>query len=467
MASSEAPGSLRLEDPRYETLEREAVLGLQLARLRALLEKTWATNEFYRERWRRAGVALGAIDSLEAFNARVPPVEKQDFVADQAEDPPYGRRHAHALSLGVPLVVCHTSGTSGQGVEVHLQTAAEFRDTEAVYAYGFRWAGLEPADPLFLTLPITMLPGGRCEYHGALAYGLTVFPIGNYDAARKLELVGRFRPRALFGTTSYFGHLAAVAGEAAASLGVRVLLSGGEGAGLAWLERLESAWRARVHDRYGSTQAGNDHMFSCEVGLGTRERPGMLHNIDPYVLLEVVDPATGRPVGDGEEGEIVVTSLYHTDTPLVRCRMRDRAVWREPRYCACGRPFAGVEVTSIARVDDMKKVKGVNVWPQAVDDLLFAEPLVDEYQVRLESDASEADVATVRVMPREALAGERAERFGTGLGARLRERIGIGFRVELLAPGDLARSEYKARRWVDERVHAQRESVPIGGPSDG
>jgi phenylacetate-CoA ligase len=222
------------------------------------------------------------------------------------------------------------------------------------------------------------------------------------------------------------------------------------------LERLEQAWGAKAFDRYGSTQTGNDHMFCCEAGIGSATRPGMLHNIDTMVLTEVINPATGRHVRDGEAGEIVVTSLYHTDTPLIRCRTRDRGIWHEPGYCSCGRPFSGVEVASISRLDDMKKVKGVNIWPQAVDEVLFAEPEVDDYQVVLASDARDADVATVRVMPKRALSGDDAGHWQRRLTEELNKRIGISFGVEILAPGSLARSEYKAKRWLDERAHAQR-----------
>jgi phenylacetate-CoA ligase len=185
----------------------------------------------------------------------------------------------------------------------------------------------------------------------------------------------------------------------------------------------------------------------------------MLHNIESMVLTEVIDPATGEPVRDGEVGEIVVTSLYHTETPLIRCRTRDRGVWHEPGYCSCGRPFAGLEVASISRLDDMKKVKGVNIWPQAVDDLLFADADVDEYQVILTSDARDADVATLRVMPKRSLSSEDAGQWQRHLSEKINKRIGITFLVEVLAPGSLARSEYKAKRWQDERSHAQRSKA--------
>ena len=438
----------RFFDPELERASPDTVRALQLERVKSLLEKTWSVNAFYRDYWEAAGLDIKSVNSLEEFTARVPSVEKSNFVQDQMERPPYGRRLEHAMSLGEPLIVCNTSGTSGQGQEVHVQTAEEFLTTQRVYAYGFCWAGLNRGDTIFLTMPITLMSGGRCEYHGAHGFGMTVYTAGNYDVGQKLNLLRRFQPVALLGTTSYFAHLAAVSDEKPPSPGVHTLITGGEHAGFSWLERLEKDWGARVFDRYGSTQSGNDHAFACEYGIGTRERLGTLHNTDPYHIAEVIDPESGRHVRHGEEGEVVITSLYRTDTPAIRIRLRDRAIWHEPGSCRCGRPFSGLEMCSIGRVDDMKKVKGVNIWPQAVDDAMFAIEEVDEYQVVLTSDATEADVATVKVMLRGA---PDLEALSQRLALRLRERIGINFAIEMVAPGVLKHSEFKARRWSDER----------------
>jgi phenylacetate-CoA ligase len=304
-------------------------------------------------------------------------------------------------------------------------------------------------------MPVTMLSGGRIEYHGALAYGLTVHPVGTYDARRKLELMLRFRPQALLANTSYIGRLGSLLGSLPERPGLDCLIAGGEGSGFAWLERLQETWGVPVYDRYGTTQMGNDHMFTCDRGIGTAARPGMLHNIDPLVLAEVVDPATGRHVADGEEGEIVVTSLFRLDTPIIRCRTADRAVYRDARSCGCGRPFDGVEIASISRMDDMKKVKGVNVWPQAVDDVLFGVPEVEEYRVELTSGGDGADVANLHAVPRHPLAADAASRLRERIGEELVRRIGIHFEVELLAPGGLPADEWKARRWTDRRQHVR------------
>ncbi|WP_137391981.1 phenylacetate--CoA ligase family protein [Rhodoligotrophos defluvii] len=452
-------------EPVQDCLERscrEQLLAFQLQRLKALLAHVSSTNAFYSEVWRRHGVDIDRIDSLEDFTTGIPAVEKADFIADQEAEPPFGKRLRHLAGVPEPLMLFTTSGTSGQGQELHAQTRRELQGSAEVYSHMLRWAGLRPGDVALLTLPLTMLGGGRLEYHGAHDYGLTVLPAGNYDVERKLALIRRFRPKALIGTTSYFWHLAAVGGKAVREQGVEVLFCGGEGASLPWYRRLEEEWGARVFDRYGSTQSRNDHMFTCEEGIGSPDRPGLLHNIDSHVLLEVIDPRTGRHVRDGERGEVVITSLYHFDTPVIRCRMKDLATYRSGAYCRCGRQFSGIEIGSITRLDDMYRIKGINVWPQSIEQALLSFREVDEYEVVLSTSKDGSDHAELLFMPKSALSEDGAEALCAQLAEAIRSRIGLRFQVRALAPGGLARSEYKARRWIDRREHifdpARRQS---------
>lgn len=439
----------RILDPKFELADSDTIAAYQIKTLLEILQKTWSTNEFYRTKWQEAGTDLSKIKSLADFSARIPTVEKKDFVEDALANPPFGKRLAHGLSLKERSDIFTTSGTSGQGVEVHAQTATELRAMERLYSFLFHWAGLEPGDQTFLTLPITMLGGGRIEYQGAVGFGLNVYPVGNYDASRKLDLLNRFRPKALYGSTSYFSHLAAVADRSPPCPSIKVLLTGLEGAGYSYFSRLENQWQAKVADRFGCTQLRSDFMFTCEHGIGVAGRPGMLHCLDPFVLLEVIDPQSGKPVKDGEFGEIVVTSLYHFDNPVVRCRIRDGGVFRKASYCACGRPFGGVEIGTIGRTDDVKKVKGVNIYPQAVDDLMYSFGEVDEYQILLTTSKTNADIAAIKIMPKAGLPAAGHDDFVIRLKKDIHKKTGIHFDVELVA--DLPRSEYKARRWLDQR----------------
>ena len=435
----------RVHDARYESADPGAIRALQVKRLRELLRFVHATNEFYRAHWDTAGLDIERVDSLEALAALVPMVSKSDFVDDQLAHPPYGKRLERAVGLGERLEIYTTSGTSGQGVEIHAQTGRELDAMIEMYRYMFRWAGLDPGDVAVLTLPLTMLGGGRIEWQGAVGSGITVLPAGNIDARAKLALLDRFQPKALYGSTSYFGHLLAIAERTPPCPSVEVLLTGLEGVGFSYLEQLQQGWDAVIADRFGCTQVRADFMFTCEHGIGTADRPGLLHNLDPFLITEVIDVETGLHVADGEFGELVVTSLYHLDNPVVRCRLRDGGVWHPGAYCSCGRPFGGVEVASVTRTDDVKKIKGINVFPQAVDDLVFSFAEVDEYRVVLTSSPSMADIATVRLM----LKGE-ADGVGERIGGALRDRIGIQFAVEVV--DDIERSEYKVRRWHDERI---------------
>lgn len=437
----------------WERLEHSQIRALQFSQLKALLDYVSTTNAFYSRIWSEQGVDATAIESLEDFTDRVPTVEKGDFIADQLAEPPYGSRLRHLIERRDPMMLFTTSGTSGQGQELHAQTLRELQRSSAVYAYMHRWAGLKAGDTAMLTLPLTMLGGGRLEYHGALDYGLNVLPAGNYDAQRKLELIQRFKPKGLIGTTSYFWHLSAVRGESADISSVDALFCGGEGASLRWYDRLERDWDARVFDRYGSTQSRNDHMFTCEEGVGDERRPGLLHNIDPHVLLEVIDPATGRHVRDGEKGEVVITSLYHLDTPVIRCRMKDLAVYHTGSYCRCGRPFCGIEIGSISRLDEMYRIKGINVWPQAIEQVVLGYQEIDEYEIILTTKPDGSDNAELRFMPKGELAPGQDAELCERIASEIRRKIALRFQVTALAPESLARSQYKAKRWKDERVY--------------
>jgi|SRR5579871_68444 len=439
---------LRPLDPELEFLDRAALDALQLAKLKALLRHVAATNPFYAARWEQAGLDVTRIQSFADFRRAVPMLTKADFLEDQRAHPPFGRRIGALGHTAHRIEIYTTSGTSGQGVEVHVQTKRELEVMERLYAYYFRWAGLGAGDSTALTLPITMLAGGRAEYQGAVAYDLSVLPIGNYSAAQKAELIRRFRPKALFGSSSYFAHLGSLLEAEGTIPQVDVLLTGLEGVGLSFFKKLEMQWGARVAERFGCAQMRTDFMFTDESGIGSPASPGTLYNMDPYVYLELLDPSTGLSVRDGEFGEMVVTSLFHLDNPVIRIRLNDGAVFRSGERSRGPRKFQGVELASITRLDDVKKVKGINIYPQAVDDLVHTLPEIAQYEVVLSSTADYLDVATLNVQLKSR---ESTEKLGveSTLRSLCKERLGIHFEVCIVP--EIAVSDYKARRWKDLR----------------
>ena len=432
-----------------EFLSRADIEALQLGKLKAMLRHVARTNVFYGDLWRKANVDVEKITSFADFRNHIPMVEKADFLKDQQNNPPFGTRLSSLGRDGVRSEFYTTSGTSGQGVELHVQSKRELAVMERMYGYYLSWAGLKPGDITMLTLPITMLAGGRAEYQGGVAYDLSVLPIGNYNADAKVDLIRRFQPRALFGSTTYFAHLATLLGEDSRKMGVDVLLTGLEGVGLSFFKRLEDQWAARCAERFGCAQMRADFLFTDETGVGEPGKPNLLYNIDPYVYLEVLDTTTGQPVADGEFGELVVTSLYHFDNPVVRNRLKDGAIFRVGSKAGGKRNFNGLELASITRIDDVKKIKGINVYPQAVDDLVFSLPDVEQYEVLLTSTPDFSDVATLRLQLRASAGQDQASSLTQHIRGLVKQRLGINFDIEIVTGIEV--SEYKARRWKDHR----------------
>ncbi|KWV54183.1 hypothetical protein AS026_02645 [Rhizobium altiplani] len=442
-----------MTEPRFynreiETMSRDELDAMQLQKLLEMLEHVARTNPFYANHWKQAGIDVSKVKSFEDFRM-VPMIEKSHFVADQNAHPPFGSRSGSVNHNLGRTDLYTTSGTSGQGKEVHACSLRELKAMEEIYRYGMSWAGMQPGDIVLLTLPITMLAGGRVEYQGAIASDLTVLPVGNYDAASKVDHIRRFSPKALFGSTSYFGTLATMMGEDARTSTVDTLLTGLEGASLPFLKSIEEMWGAKAYDRFGCANMRADFMWSDENGIGEPGKPGTLLNVDPYVLMEVVDPATGLPVGDGEFGELVITSLYHLDNPAIRNRIRDGAVFQKGGRKGSARNFHGVEMASISRIDDVKKVKGINIYPQAVDDLVFSWPEVEQYEVILSRTASFADVANLRLQLRPSVAESSGEQIVARAKEAVKTRLGINFDIEIVPKVEV--SDYKARRWKDLR----------------
>ncbi len=438
----------RFYDREIETMSRDELDAMQLKKLLDMLKHVARTNPFYAKHWKDAGIDVSKVKSFEDFRL-VPMIEKSHIVADQNAHPPFGSRSGSVNQNLGRTDLYTTSGTSGQGKELHACSLRELKAMEEIYRYGMSWAGMSPGDIVLLTLPITMLAGGRVEYQGAVAADLTVLPVGNYDAASKVDHIRRFNPKALFGSTSYFGTLATLMGEEARVSSVDTLLTGLEGASLPFLKSIEEMWGAKAYDRFGCANMRADFMWSDENGIGEPGKPGTLLNIDPYVLMEVVDPATGLPVGDGEFGELVITSLYHLDNPAVRNRVRDGAVFQKGGRKGAIRNFHGVEMASISRIDDVKKVKGINVYPQAVDDLVFSWPEVEQYEVILSRTASFADVADLRLQLRSTVAQSSGEQLVARAKEAVKARLGINFNIEIVPKVEV--SDYKARRWKDLR----------------
>ena len=362
---------------------QEQLLPAQIARVRA-------ASPFYAER-----LGEGAVDTLDEL-ASLPFVTKAELLEAQAEDPPLGPIAGAAREDIVRLHV--TSGTTGTPLLIGF-TAADLERSTIAGARAFRMAGVTPDLTILHCVNYAFYAGGIADHMSLEATGATVVPVGLGQSDRLLDLFPSLRPDGIFAITSYANHLAERArakGLDPRELGLRTIVTGGEpGGDIPELRaRIEETWGARVVDTYGLGEVWPTLGAQCEV------RDGFHLTTTDLLVTELVDPETDRVLGwePGTTGELVYTHLRREASPLVRFRSRDRAAVLALE-CECGRRTPRFRL--LGRVDDMIVVRGVNVFPSAIERLLAE---VD------------SDDARLRDRPRRAGAAAAARGRGRGGG---------------------------------------------------
>ena len=367
----------RYVSPKIETLTRGALLDLQFQKLLFFLERVYKENPFWKEKFDEAKVDLGKIKSIDDFQRAIPFSDKKSILKDQEAFPMYGKR------LGVPLeevTEFHlSSGTSGLAQEVHSYTAWDVEVAGTVLLYHLIWAGLQKGDAVAVTLPMNTTGFPLAVFSAIRKLGGKPFMIGTFDNKTRLETMHQFPIRYLFSTPVYLSRLVEVCEEMGVVPGeyLNTLTTIGLSAGsypLFWARRMEEIWQTSLSEFYACSGAGGAMSATCEKGLfGSKDKGsrGGMHLLENVYLIEVLNPETLKPVEPGETGEVVVTNLDKIAEPVVRYRTRDTA-----RYlgadCSCGRPFASIECGSIGRLDDMIKVRGINIWPVTFDEMIFS-----------------------------------------------------------------------------------------------
>lgn len=415
-----------------ERLDPELLKQHQWTRLVTLVQAALPTNRFLGARCARAGLAdprdLRTWDDFE----RLPLTTKSELVEDQAAHPPFGTNLSYPLDRYVR--VHQTSGTTG--------TPLRWLDTEESWAWWARcWtvvlraAGVGPGDRVFFPFSFGLFVGFWAGFEGTRALGALAIPGGGQDTAQRLAAMESLGATVVCCTPSYALHLAEVARErgiALDRLGVRTTVHAGEpGAGIpAVRARIEAAWGARAYDHAGMTEMGA-YGFECAAQAGP-------HVNEAEFIAEVVDPATGHPA---DEGELVLSNLGRAGSPLLRYRTGDRV--RVARAaCACGRTFLRLDGGILGRVDDMLVVRGVNVFPSALEGIVRRFPAVDEFVIEVYRRGQLDEVRLLLEV--QGQAGVVAAAVQEAV------RVDLGIRVEAVpVPGQsLPRYELKARRLV-------------------
>jgi phenylacetate-CoA ligase len=452
------PVTVSYLNPAVERMSRKELEDLQLHKLKRQMEYAYRTNPFYRKRFDEKRLKPADIVSLEAFAERVPFVTKDDFILDQEEHPPYGSR------LGVPpdtISQVHlTSGTSGLGQEVYARTRVDVELMGAVWMHNFQWSGLTKGDTAVNMVPIGTFCAGWSIMQGFFKMGLTSFHLHGMDGVGKLRLMQRFKPHYIWATPPYLTRLTVLAKEQGIDPRVafptlKSITVATEAFPVSWAQEVEEIWGTRLHEMYGSTQGAGLVAVSCEKGaIRPNGERGSLHVAEQYFLAEVLDPATGRHVRAGEEGEVILTSLDQEASPVIRFRTRDRVRFLAHDHCECGRPFNIWESGTITRYDDMLKIRGMNVWPSTVDSVVFAHKEVDEYvgRVTIDQEGREQVLISVALKPEAAgLAPSDRTTLFKRIGEALKASTGVSMELHEVARAELPTFEFKSRRWSDQR----------------
>ena len=424
-------------DP-IETASRDQITALQTRRLAWSLKHAYDNVPHYRAAFDAAGVHPDDFNSL-ADLRKFPFTSKQDL----RDNYPFGmfavprhrvaRLHASSGTTGKPTVVGYT--------------ANDIENWSRLVARSIRAAGGKPGMMAHIAYGYGLFTGGLGAHYGAEKLGCTVVPMSGGQTEKQVQLISDFHPEIIMVTPSYM--LAILDEFRRAGLdprlsSLKIGIFGAEPWTNAMRAEIESAFNMHAVDIYGLSE-----VMGPGVAMECVETKDGLHIWEDHFYPEVIDPRTGAVLPDGEEGELVFTSLSKEAMPVIRYRTRDRTRLL-PGTARSMRRMAKVT----GRTDDMMIVRGVNVFPTQIEEQIFHVPrLSAHYQVVL-SRQGRLDDMTVRVETRPDVTVEQAAEDAAHLAHRIKQLVGVTAHVELVAPGGIDRSMGKAVRVVDRRPKA-------------
>lgn len=418
---------------------RAAITTGQLEQLRSLVAELFPGNKFYSQKLNAIGVTFD-IASLEDFSRRFPFTAKTELIQDQLAHPPFGTNLTYPLDRYTRFH--QTSGTTGVPLR-WLDTPESWDWMLDSWAAIYAAAGAGRGDRIYFAFSFGPFIGFWMAFEAAARMGALCLPGGGMSSAARLRGILDNGATVLCCTPTYALRLAEVAAAEKIDLSrsrVKTIIVAGEPGGSipAIRARLEKLWPgARMFDHHGMTEVG-PVSYECPV------RPGVLHVIESAYCAEIIEPATGKPVLPGQAGELVLTPLGRTGSPLLRYRTGD-LVKSETGPCRCGRHEMALVGGILGRTDDMVVVRGVNIYPSAVEEIIRAVDGVSEYQVRV-STARALTELSLQIEP------EPGCTDAAGLADRLEKSFQTHFALRVPVTtvpwGTLPRFEMKANRWV-------------------
>jgi phenylacetate-CoA ligase len=447
------------EDPYWfrdlETMEPRAREGLIVEKLRAQMAWAYERSPLYRRKWDEAGVKPERIRSLEDYQ-QVPFLTKEELRRDQAENPPFGSYLC--ISPGEVARIHGTSGTTGRPTAFAIGRD-DWRRIGNNHARIMWGAGLRPSDVIFIGSFFSLYMGSWGTLVGGERLRARCFPFGAGVPGQTLMALNwmkEIRPTAFYGTPSYALYMAETARDNGFDPGrdfaFRIMFFSGEpGAGIPSTKRLIEETYGCLCIDMGSTAEMTPWMANGECAF----RQGM-HLWNDMVYTELVDPKTHRPVPYGAEGVPVYTHLERTSQPMIRFWSGDLSLWTD-EPCPCGRTYPRLPRGIYGRVDDMLVIRGENVYPSAIEEVLRAmDGFGGEFRIIVTRERAMDDITVQAEYNAEIARAAQADpealpRFRREMELRIKTKIGLRPTIELAAPGTLERTQFKARRVVDRR----------------
>jgi phenylacetate-CoA ligase len=439
-------------NPKTETLRRERLESLQLAKLRVQCEWAGARSPWYRRLFAAEGFDPSQVRSL-ADLRRLPPLTRDDWMESQFAEPPYGE--LPTIGGEGAIRVHTTSGTTGQEPLRALDSRKDWAWIAEMWAYAVWGCGVRATDTAYIAFGYGSFIGFWGLHYAMEKIGVLNVPGGAQTTEARVRQIVDFGATVVASTPTYALRLA----QEAQQLGIdlpsssvqRLILSGEPAGSIPQTKALiEQQWGAKAFDTAGMTEIGTIMVFECE------HQPGGTHIIEDHMIEEVLDPVSLEPVPYGVRGERVVTSFGRGAIPLIRYRTGDLVSRVPAERCSCGRGFDIYEGGILGRVDDMKIIRGTNVYPRGIEAIVreFAE--VDEFQCIITREGFRDEI-TLRVEMKPGWGPDGWESLSEALHTRLAlAHEGLNFRVEQAGVGELPRFELKAKRTVDTR------DAPIG-----
>ena len=405
----------------------------QLSQVDAQIKRLVKTDSYYGKKYRELGIT--DVTSQEAFE-ELPFSSKDDL------------RNAYPLGIqAVPdeegVRIHSSSGTTGKPVIIPY-TAKDVDDWATMFARCYETAGVTKKDRVHITPGYGLWTAGIGFQAGAEKLGAMVIPMGPGNTDKQLQMMIDLESTVLTATSSYALLLAEEIDKR--GLKDKIHLKKGVFGSERWSEKkreyIKEKLGIELYDIYGLTE-----IYGPGIGISCDAQNGM-HYWDDYVYIEIIDPKTGKTLPDGEEGEIVITTLVKEGAPLIRFRTHDisRII---PGECPCGRKHPRLDIIK-GRSDDMFKVHGVNMFPSQVEELLaLVDGVPSEYTINIAHDEpANKDIMLVTV---EAEGRVDFEQTGRQIRDLFKSRIGVTPKITVVPVGTLPRSEKKTQRVIDHR----------------